>query len=75
MTALGKKQLTEAQKLGINRTGFVFTMAPPKTPEVTLATRVPERLHKRIKQHCIKHNLFNQAFIVDAIMEALKRGK
>ena len=46
-----------------------------KTGEVwtQLATRIPKDLHRRLKLHCVTHEIAVQDFVVEAIEEKLGR--
>ena len=47
----------------------------PKTDEpwTQLATRIPKELHRRLKLHCVTHEIAVQDFVVAAIEEKLGR--
>ena len=47
----------------------------PKTEEVwtQLATRIPKELHRRLKLHCVTHDIALMHFVVEAIEEKLGR--
>ena len=36
-----------------------------------LATRIPKELHRRLKLHCVTHDVAVMHFVVDAIREKL----
>ena len=36
-----------------------------------LATRVPKELHRRLKLHCVTHDIMLQHFVIEAIEEKL----
>ena len=38
-----------------------------------LATRIPKELHRRLKLHCVTHEMAVQDFVVEAIEEKLGR--
>ena len=38
-----------------------------------LATRIPKDLHRRLKLHCVTHEIAVQDFVVEAIEEKLGR--
>jgi predicted HicB family RNase H-like nuclease len=38
-----------------------------------LATRVPKELHRRLKLHCVTHDIMVQQFVTEAIEEKLGR--
>lgn len=42
-------------------------------PWVQLATRVPKRLHRELKLHCVRMDVSVMAFIVAALKEKLVR--
>ncbi len=46
-----------------------------KTEEVwtQLATRIPKELHRRLKLHCVTHDIALMHFVVEAIEEKLGR--
>jgi hypothetical protein len=46
-----------------------------KTDEVwtQLATRIPKELHRRLKLHCVTHDIALMLFVVEAIEEKLGR--
>ena len=46
-----------------------------KTEEVwtQLATRIPKELHRRLKLHCVTHEIAVMYFVVEAIKEKLGR--
>ena len=46
-----------------------------KTEEVLtqLATRIPKELHRRLKLHCVTHEIALMHFVVEAIEEKLGR--
>jgi predicted HicB family RNase H-like nuclease len=48
-----------------------------KTEEVLtqLATRIPKDLHRRLKLHCVTHDIMLQHFVVEAIAEKLGRKR
>ena len=48
-----------------------------KTEEVwtQLATRIPKDLHRRLKLHCVTHEIAVQDFVVEAIEEKLGRKR
>ena len=48
-------------------------MAKTDEPWTQLATRVPKDLHRRLKLHCVTHEIAVQDFVVEAIEEKLKR--
>ena len=46
-----------------------------KTEEVLtqLATRIPKELHRRLKLHCVTHEIMLQRFVTEAIEQKLGR--
>ena len=46
-----------------------------KTEEVLtqLATRIPKELHRRLKLHCVTHDIALMHFVVEAIEDKLGR--
>ena len=40
-----------------------------------LATRIPKDLHRRLKLHCVTHEIAVQDFVVEAIEEKLGRKR
>ncbi len=42
-------------------------------PWVQLATRIPKDLHRRLKLHCVTHDIALMHFVVEAIEEKLGR--
>ena len=52
-------------------------MARETTEEVLtqLATRIPKDLHRRLKLHCVTHEIAVQDFVVEAIEEKLGRKR
>jgi predicted HicB family RNase H-like nuclease len=38
-----------------------------------LATRIPKSLHRRLKLHCVTHDIALQQFVTDAVREKLGR--
>jgi hypothetical protein len=51
-------------------------MATAEEPQTQLATRIPQGLHRRLRIHCVTHDLVLMHFVVAAIEEklALSRG-
>ena len=41
---------------------------------VQLATRIPRRLHREMKLHCVANEVSLMAFVVDALREKLQAG-
>jgi len=48
-------------------------MAKPDEPVDQLATRIPKDLHRRLKLHCVTHDIALMRFVVEAIEEKLGR--
>ena len=48
-------------------------MAKRDEPIAQLATRVPKELHRRLKLHCVTHEIDVQDFVTEAIEEKLGR--
>jgi len=48
-------------------------MAKADEPWTQLATRIPKELHRRLKLHCVTHEIAVQDFVVAAIEEELGR--
>ncbi len=44
-------------------------------PVAQLATRIPKELHRRLKLHCVTHDIAVQDFVVEAIEEKLGRKR
>jgi predicted HicB family RNase H-like nuclease len=42
---------------------------------VQLATRIPRRLHREMKLHCVANEVSLMAFVVDALREKLQAGE
>ena len=42
-------------------------------PVAQLSTRIPKELHRRLKLHCVTHEIMLQQFVRDAIEEKLGR--
>ena len=42
---------------------------------VQLATRIPRRLHREMKLHCVANEVSLMAFVVDALREKLHTGE
>ena len=43
-------------------------------PRVQLATRIPKELHRRLKLHCVTHEIAVQDFVAEAIEARLTRA-
>ena len=48
-------------------------MAKTDEPIAQLATRIPKELHRRLKLHCVTHEIDVQDFVTEAIEEKLGR--
>ena len=48
-------------------------MAKTDEPIAQLATRIPKELHRRLKLHCVTHEIAVQDFVAEAIEEKLGR--
>ena len=48
-------------------------MAKGEEAWTQLATRIPKELHRRLKLHCVTHDILLMHFVVDAIEEKLGR--
>ena len=50
-------------------------MARERTEEAwdQLATRIPKEVHRRLKLHCVTHEIAVQDFVVEALKEKLGR--
>ena len=48
-------------------------MAKADEPWTQLATRIPKELHRRLKLHCVTHDIALMHFVVAAIEEKLGR--
>ncbi len=48
-------------------------MAKADEPWMLLATRIPKDLHRRLKLHCVTHEVSVMAFVVQSIEEKLGR--
>jgi len=44
-------------------------------PRVQLATRIPKELHRRLKLHCVTHEIAVQDFVAEAIEARLTSGR
>jgi predicted HicB family RNase H-like nuclease len=51
-------------------------MAKAEEPWTQLATRIPQELHRRLRVHCVTHDIVLMHFVAAAIEEQLrpKRG-
>ena len=50
-------------------------MAKTDEPWTQLATRIPKELHRRLKLHCVTHEIAVQDFVVKAIEGKLGRKR
>ena len=50
-------------------------MAKADEPIAQLATRIPKELHRRLKLHCVTHEIALQDFVVEAVEEKLRRER
>jgi hypothetical protein len=50
-------------------------MAKAEEPQTQLATRIPQELHRRLKVHCVTHDLVLMHFVAAAIEEKLARSR
>ena len=48
-------------------------MAKTDEPIAQLATRIPKELHRRLKLHCVTHEIAVHDFVTQAIEEKLGR--
>ena len=48
-------------------------MAKTDEPIAQLATRIPKELHRRLKLHCVTHDIAVMHFVTQAIEEKLGR--
>jgi len=48
-------------------------MAKTEEPLTQLATRIPKGVHRRLKLHCVTHEIAVQDFVVEALKEKLGR--
>ena len=44
-----------------------------KTEKMMVAFRLPIELHKKIKQHCLDHNIKMQDFLSETVEKALEQ--
>lgn len=49
-------------------------MARHTEEQTQLATRIPKELHRKLKLHCVTHDLPLMDFVVQAIRDKLARG-
>jgi len=50
-------------------------MAKADEPIAQLATRIPKELHRRLKLHCVTHEIAVQDFVTQAVDEKLRRER
>ena len=50
-------------------------MVKTDEPLTQLATRIPKDLHRRLKLHCVTHDIAVQDFVTQAIEEKLRRER
>ena len=50
-------------------------MAKAEEVWTQLATRIPKELHRRLKLHCVTHEIAVQDFVVAALKEKLARKR
>ena len=50
-------------------------MATANEPWTQLATRIPQELHRRLRVHCVTHDIVLMHFVVAAIEEKLGRER
>jgi hypothetical protein len=50
-------------------------MAKTEEPWTQLATRIPKELHRRLRLHCVTHDLVLMHFVAAAIEEKLGRKR
>jgi len=48
-------------------------MAQPEEAWTQLATRIPKQLHRRLKLHCVTHDIALMHFVTEAVEEKLRR--
>ena len=48
-------------------------MAKAEEPVAGLSTRIPKDLHRRLRLHCVTHDIAVQDFVTQAIQEKLGR--
>ena len=56
---------------GIEEEGVL--MPKSEEPWTQLATRIPKELHRRLKLHCVTHEIVLMQFVTEAIEEKLGR--
>jgi hypothetical protein len=50
-------------------------MAKAEEAWTQLATRIPKELHRRLKLHCVTHEITVMHFVVEAVEEKLRRKR
>jgi len=50
-------------------------MAKAEEVWTQLATRIPKELHRRLKLHCVTHEIAVMEFVVEALKEKLARKR
>jgi len=50
-------------------------MAKAEEVWTQLATRIPKELHRRVKLHCVTHEIAVQDFVTQAVDEKLRRAR
>ena len=50
-------------------------MATADEPWTQLATRIPQELHRRLRLHCVTHDIVLMQFVAAAIEEKLGRKR
>ena len=48
-------------------------MAKAEEPLTQVATRIPKELHRRLKLHCVTHDIVLMHFVTEAVKEKLGR--
>jgi len=48
-------------------------MAKAEEPVAGLSTRIPKDLHRRLRLHCVTHDIAVQDFVTQAVREKLGR--
>ena len=55
--------------------GYLVAMPRQDEEMVQLATRIPKELHRRMRLHCVIHEMSVMDFVITAIREKLGRAK
>ena len=58
---------------GLEDQGGLMAKAQAEEAQTQLATRIPKDLHRRLKLHCVTHDIAVMHFVVQAIEEKLGR--